>query len=206
MQFGSNFFPQHLPKRMREYRDQYEHHLMLKMAGPSIAEARSFLKSILPSAQGAFFECTDSEGEKAFLHRFAAAGAAVRYRAIHRRDVEDIVALDVALRRNDPNWFETLPEDVARPITHKLYYGHFFCHVFHQDYIVSKGHSTMEVEHRMWELLDARGAQYPAEHNVGHLYEAKPALVNHYRGLDPCNCFNPGIGRTTKLRYWRKPA
>jgi D-lactate dehydrogenase (quinone) len=206
MQIGSNFFPQHLPKRMREYRDQYEHHLMLKMAGPSIAEARSFLKSILPSAQGAFFECTDSEGEKAFLHRFAAAGAAVRYRAIHRRDVEDIVALDVALRRNDPNWFETLPEDVARPITHKLYYGHFFCHVFHQDYIVSKGHSTMEVEHRMWELLDARGAQYPAEHNVGHLYKAKPALVNHYRGLDPCNCFNPGIGRTTKLRYWRKPA
>jgi D-lactate dehydrogenase (quinone) len=145
MQLGSYFFPQHLPKRTREYRDQYEHHLMLKMAGPGIAEARSFLKSILPLAQGAFFECKDSEGEKAFLHRFAAAGAAVCYRAIHRRDVDDIVSLDVALRRN----------------THKLYYGHFFCHVFHQDYIISKGHSTMEVEHRMSEMLDARGAQYP---------------------------------------------
>jgi D-lactate dehydrogenase len=153
-----------------------------------------------------FFECTDPEGEKAFLHRFAAAGAAVRYRAIHRREVEDIVALDVALRRNDPNWVETLPDEVARPITHKLYYGHFFCHVFHQDYIVSKGHNTMELEHRMWKLLDARGAQYPAEHNVGHLYEAKPALVNHYRSLDPCNCFNPGIGRTTKLAGWRGSA
>ncbi len=176
---------------------------MLKMAGTSIDEARSFLKSTFPSSEGSYFECTDAEGEKAFLHRFAAAGAAVRYRAVHRREVEDIVALDVALRRNDPNWFETLPDEVARPITHKLYYGHFFCHVFHQDYIVSKGHSTIEVEHRMWKLLDARGAQYPAEHNVGHLYEAKPALVNHYRSLDPCNCFNPGIGRTTKLSYWR---
>ena len=36
--------------------------------------------------------------------------------------------------------------------------------------------------------------------------EAKPALVNHYRGLDPCNCFNPGIGRTTKLMHWRGSA
>jgi D-lactate dehydrogenase (quinone) len=206
MQMASYLFPKHLPKRITEYREKYEHHLMLKMAGPGIDEARSFLKSIFPSVPGAFFECTDAEGEKAFLHRFAAAGAAVRYRAIHRREVEDIVALDVALRRNDPNWFETLPEDLARPITHKLYYGHFFCHVFHQDYIVSKGHNTTEIEHRMWTLQDARGAQYPAEHNVGHLYEAKPALVNHYRGLDPCNCFNPGIGRTTKLAHWRRAA
>jgi D-lactate dehydrogenase len=206
MQLGSHLFPQHLPKRMIEYGNKYEHHLMLKMAGQTIGEARSFLKSIFPSSQGDFFECTDPEGEKAFLHRFAAAGAAVRYRAIHRREVEDIVALDVALRRNDPNWVETLPDEVARPITHKLYYGHFFCHVFHQDYIVSKGHNTMELEHRMWKLLDARGAQYPAEHNVGHLYEAKPALVNHYRSLDPCNCFNPGIGRTTKLAGWRGSA
>jgi D-lactate dehydrogenase len=188
-----------------EYRDKYEHHLMLRMAGGSIAEARSFLNSILPSASGAFFECTVDEGEKAFLHRFAAAGAAVRYRTVHHREVENIVALDVALRRNDPNWFETLPDVIARPMIHKLYYGHFFCHVFHQDYIVRKGHDTMELERRMWTLLDARGAQYPAEHNVGHLYEAKPALISHYRGLDPCNCFNPGIGRTSKAMRWQGP-
>jgi D-lactate dehydrogenase len=206
MQIGSHLFPQHLPRRIMEFRTKYEHHLMLKMAGPSISEARSYLNSIFPSQSGTFFECTGPEGVKAFLHRFAAAGAAVRYRAVHRREVEDIVALDVALRRNDPNWFETLPEEIERPIAHKLYYGHFFCHVFHQDYIVSKGHNTTELEHRMWKLLDARGAQYPAEHNVGHLYEAKPTLVSHYRSLDPCNCFNPGIGRTTKLARWRGPA
>jgi D-lactate dehydrogenase len=202
MQVISGFFPKHLPERMMEYRDKYEHHLMLKMAGTGIGDARRFLESIFPSAHGAFFECTYGEGEKAFLHRFAAAGAAIRYRAVHRREVEDIVALDVALRRNDPNWFETLPDDIAEPMIHKLYYGHFFCHVFHQDYIVRKGHDTIELEHRMWKLLDARGAQYPAEHNVGHLYEAKPALINHYRSLDPCNCFNPGIGRTSKHEHW----
>lgn len=206
MQAASRLFPRHLPRRMMEYRDEYEHHLLLRMAGSGIADAREFLKSMFPSAQGAFFECTEDEGEKAFLHRFAAAGAAVRYRAVHRREVEDIVALDVALRRNDPDWVETLPEEISKPILHKLYYGHFFCHVFHQDYIVAKGHDTVALEHEMWKLLDRRGAQYPAEHNVGHLYEAKPALVDHYRSLDPCNCFNPGIGRTTKNMHWRPAA
>src|SRR5262249_38283776 len=82
------------------------------------------------------------------------------------------------------------------------YYGHFFCHVFHQDYVVSKGHNTLELEHRMWALLDARGAEYPAEHNVGHLYKAKPALLSHYTSLDPRNCFNPGIGRSSKCLHW----
>ena len=41
----------------------------------------------------------------------------------------------------------------------------------------------------MWKLLDARRAEYPAEHNVGHLYIAKPALANFYQKLDPTNSF-----------------
>ena len=54
----------------------------------------------------------------------------------------------------------------------------------------------------MLKLLDKRGAQYPAEHNVGHLYEAKPTLKKFYKALDPTNSFNPGIGKTTKKKYW----
>jgi D-lactate dehydrogenase len=54
----------------------------------------------------------------------------------------------------------------------------------------------------MWALLDTSGAQYPAEHNVGHFYEAKPAVVAHYRSLDPCNCFNADVGRTSKYAHW----
>lgn len=68
---------------------------------------------------------------------------------------------------------------------------------------MKKGVDPEAVEHAMWELLDRRGAEYPAEHNVGHLYNAKPALVEHYRKLDPCNCFNPGIGRTSKQLRWQ---
>ena len=114
------------------------------------------------------------------------------------------MALDVALPRNATEWFETLPPELEAAIEHKLYYGHFLCHVFHQDYVVRKGHDPLDVEHAMWALLDARGAEYPAEHNVGHLYPAKPVLVDFYRSLDPQNRLNPGIGQTTKARGWRQ--
>ncbi len=120
--------------------------------------------------------------------------------------MEDIIALDIALRRNDEEWFEQLPPDIEASILHKIYYGHFFCHVFHQDYVVAKGHDVVALEHRMWELLDRRGAEYPAEHNVGHLYPAKPPLKSFYRALDPCNQFNPGIGQTTKCSHWGEAA
>lgn len=202
MQFTSRFFPQHLPARILAYRDRFAHHLVLRMSGAGIAEARNWLAAKFPSPSGDYFECTPAEGAKAFLQRFAVAGAANRYRAMHRDTVEDMVALDIALRRDDPEWEEHLPADVAAPILIKLYYGHFFCHVFHQDYIIAKGHDPVALEHRMWALLDARGAEYPAEHNVGILYKAKPALEAHYRTLDPCNCFNPGIGQTSKLKCW----
>ncbi|CAE6857866.1 Quinone-dependent D-lactate dehydrogenase [Paraburkholderia nemoris] len=206
MQAASRLFPSHLPPRMKEYRNNYEHHLMLKVAAENFEETRAFLASYFANATGGYFECTADEGRKAFLHRFAAAGAAIRYRAVHTREVENIVALDIALRRNDRDWIETLPPDIEKMISIKLYYGHFLCHVFHQDYIVKKGNDCLEVEHKMWTLLDRRGAEYPAEHNVGHLYHAKPQLAAFYRQLDPCNCFNPGIGQASKFAKYREAA
>ena len=179
--------------------------LLNKSAFPrfdSFAEARAYLAGIFPSVTGDMFECTPDEGRAAFLHRFAVAGAAVRYRAVHAREVEDIVALDIALRRNDQEWMERLPPEIDAAIAKKLYYGHFFCHVFHQDYVVRKGHDCLELEHAMWRLLDARGAEYPAEHNVGHLYKAKPALAEFYRRIDPTNSLNPGVGQTSKCAHW----
>ena len=204
MQCLSKALPNHLPPRMKQYRDRFEHHLLLKMSGPGIDEALSFLTRFFSDGQGDFFICSADEGKKAFLHRFAAAGAAVRYHAVHEKEVEDILALDIALRRNDRDWFETLPEEIDNQLVAKLYYGHFMCHVFHQDYIVKKGADSKALKHRMLKLLDAKGAEYPAEHNVGHLYLAKPHLKEFYRQADPTNSFNPGIGKTSKLRNWRE--
>lgn len=204
LQLLTKFLPSHLPKRMNAFRNLYEHHLVLRIEDQDVAAVEALLESYFDHHEtGDYFLCDEDEGRKAFLHRFAVAGAAIRYRDTHRSEVEDIVALDIALRRNDREWVETLPKEMDEQILHKLYYGHFLCHVFHQDYIVKKDVDPLAMEHAMWRLLDSRGAEYPAEHNVGHLYVAKPALKNHYEKLDPTNSFNVGIGQTSKLKNWK---
>ena len=199
--------PDHLPAWMRDYRDRFAHHLILKMPRDQVAAARTMLTAMFPGDDtGAFVECSPQDSAKAFLHRFVAAGAAVRYRAVHADRVEDIVALDIALPRNTRHWVEQLPPALDEQVIHALYYGHFFCHVFHQDYIVKRGTDTIAFEHALWASLDARGAQYPAEHNVGHLYVARPALADFYRSIDPRNQLNPGIGHTARGRDWTDAA
>ncbi|MBB3931956.1 D-lactate dehydrogenase [Kaistia hirudinis] len=204
LQGFANLMPEHLPARMNAFRDRYAHHLLLKMGGAGTDEARAYLSARFPSADGAFFECTPEEGTAAYLNRFSVGGAVVRYRAVHPKTVENIVALDIALPRNTRDWFETLPAEIDDKIEFKVYCGHFFCHVLHQEYLVKKGVDCLELEHKMWGLLDQRGAEYPAEHNVGHLYPAKPALREFYKSLDPTNSFNPGIGQTSQLKNWKE--
>jgi D-lactate dehydrogenase len=200
MQLFAKLFPQHLPTRLLQFRHQYEHHLILKMSDEGIKEAESYLNDFFSKdpVSGSYFECDDDEAEKAFLHRFAAAGGAMRYQTLNQSKVGDILALDIALRRNDQDWVEQLPESISRDIEKRLYYGHFFCHVFHQDYVLKKGVDAQAIKKKMLTLLDKRGAKYPAEHNVGHLYEAESALQDFYRELDPTNSFNPGIGKMEK--------
>ncbi|WP_170426457.1 D-lactate dehydrogenase [Ruegeria arenilitoris] len=202
MQAAVGLLPQVLPKRMIEYRDAYEHHLILKMKDDGIDEIRAWLPGFLDSRDAGCFECTPREAKIAGLHRFAAAGAAVRYMAIHANEVEDIIALDVALRRNDRDWLENLPPEISDQLVHKLYYGHFMCHVMHQDYVVRKGADPKALKAAMLKLFDERGAEYPAEHNVGHLYKAKQDLAAHYKCCDPTNSFNPGIGKMSKARNY----
>ena len=201
MQGLSRLAPEALPKRMLAFRDRFEHHLILKVSGAVAAQAEAMLDATV--GREGWFLCDEAEAKKAMLHRFAAAGAAVRYAAVHDEEVEEVLALDIALRRNDDDWFETLPAEVERDVIAKLYYGHFLCHVFHQDYILRKGADPAALKAKMLALLDKRGAEYPAEHNVGHLYEAKPALRAHYAACDPTNSFNPGIGKTSKQRAAR---
>lgn len=202
MQCVSKMGGNHLPHRMMAFRDKYEHHLILKVCADSIDETLEYLHSTFRDSDSDFFECNKTEEQSAMLHRFAVASSAVRYRAVHTDTVADICAIDVALRRNDKDWFEVLPDEINAKILHKLYYGHFFCHVFHQDYIVKKGYDWQEVEHEILALMDKRGAKYPAEHNVGHLYHADDNLARFYQTLDPTNTFNVGIGKTSKDKHW----
>ncbi len=198
MQYCSQIWPSALPKKMIDFRDKYEHHLILKMTDDGIDEAKEYLSKFFSEpGDGNYFECTDDEAKKAFLQRFAAAGTPVRYEIMHNKTV---LALDIALRRNDENWVEKLPAEIEDKIEHRLYYGHFMCHVFHQDYILKDGVDAKAVKKAMLKRLDDIGAKYPAEHNVGHLYKAEQDLKIFYAKLDPTNTFNPGIGHTDKKR------
>ena len=85
----------------------------------------------------------------------------------------------------------------------KLYYGHLFCHVLHQNYIFKKGVDADGLKEELLKTYDKKGAEYLAEHNVGHEYLAKPTLSNFYKELDPTNSFNPGIGKTSKRKGWQ---
>ena len=202
MQILARIAPKVLPKRLTNYRDRYEHHLILKMRDGGVTEARDYLTTLFADKDGDFIECTPREGKLAGLNRFAAAGAAIRYQNVHQNDVEDILALDIALKRNERAWLEELPPSIADKLVHKLYYGHFFCHVLHQDYIVKKGVDVVALKAEMLDLLDQRGAEYPAEHNVGHIYRAKPDLADFYKSIDPTNSFNPGIGKMSRCKHY----
>lgn len=200
LQYFSKLWPQHLPKRMNLWRDKYEHHLILKMSDEGIDEAKNYLEKNIKNDAGDYFICTEDEGKKALLHRFAAAGAPVRYETMHAKKVEDVVALDIALPRNTMQWFEYLPAEIKQEIITPLYYGHFLCYVFHQDYILRKGADPKAVKQAMLKILNDKGAKYPAEHNVGHLYKAEESLKRFYQTLDPTNTFNPGIGHQSKRK------
>jgi D-lactate dehydrogenase len=186
---------------MLEFSDKYEHHLILKMSDKGIDEVQDYLKKHWSKEYDSdFFACRTDEGSKALLHRFAAGAAAGRYQMIHDNKVEGILSLDIALRRNDVDWVEKLPQEISSNLIHVLYYGHFMCNVFHQNYIFKKGTDRQKMKSIMLAMLDDKGAKYPAEHNVGHLYEAENNLQSFYKKLDPTNTFNPGVGKMSKYQ------
>ncbi|QOD86010.1 D-lactate dehydrogenase [Weissella viridescens] len=202
LQTMSHAIPNQLPKRMEQYRDRYQHYLQLKMEGDGIDEARAYLKEFFKTEEGDYFECTPHEAKVAATHRYVTASVAIRLEEVFQDDNLEILPIDVALPRNEFNWFEHLPKELDDKIQYKLYYGHFLDHVMHQDYVLKKGVDAHEVKEEMLKIFDERGAIYPAEHNVGHMYKAAPALVEHYHKNDPTNSFNPGIGKTSTLKYY----
>ena len=202
MQFLTKITFNHLPIRMEDYRDKYEHHWIIETSDKGIEEAKEYFDNFFQKNEGDFFECNEKEAKKAILHRFVAASALGRYHSVYKKDVGSMLSLDIAFPRNELDWFENLPEEIDSSFEMKLYYGHLFCHVLHHNYIVKKGIDGEELMRKLLKYYDSIGAEYPAEHNVGHEYFAKPALSSFYKDLDPTNSFNPGIGKTSKKKFW----
>ena len=203
MQFLSNFWPNHLPKNMEEFRDLYEHHWIIEMSDDGINEAKEYFNNFFKDKKGDYFLCNEKEGKKAMLHRYVSASAIGRYHNINKSKHGEMLSLDIAFPRNEKNWFEKLSPEIDELLEMKLYYGHLFCHVQHLNYIVKKGVDGEALKEKLLNTYKERGAEYPAEHNVGHEYSANPTLLKFYKKLDPTNFFNPGIGKTSKLKNWK---
>ena len=203
MQFLIWFWPNHLPKRMEKFRELYEHHWVIEMSGDGVEEAKEFFPKFFQENEGSYFECNEKEAKKAILHRFVSASAIGRYHALNSKRLGAMMTMDIAFPRNEKDWFEKLPPEIDNLIDTKLYYGHLFCHVLHQNYVVKKGVDAKALKEELLKSYDARGAEYPAEHNVGHEYFAKEPLQEFYKKLDPTNSFNPGIGWTSKKKNWQ---
>ncbi|MFL2608195.1 MAG: D-lactate dehydrogenase [Flavobacteriaceae bacterium] len=203
MQFLGSLFPDHLPKKMNDFRDNFEHHWIIEMTDDGITEAKDYFIKYFKDKNADFFECNERESKKAMLHRYVSAGAFGRYFLMNEKKVGKMITIDVAFSRNHKDWFEKLPEKLNKLFIKKLYYGHLFCHVFHHNYILKKGVCPDETMSEILKIYDKIGAEYPAEHNVGHEYKAKPTLEKFYRDLDPTNFFNPGIGKTSKKINWK---
>lgn len=196
--------PEKIPPRLTDFRDRFDHHLLLVVSGSERAATAQLLREFFaePDHEGAFFECDADEAQSATLIRFGVASAASRYYVMHRAEASAMVTFDVALRRDNEDWLERLPEEISNQLLESVYFGHFFCHVLHQDHVAKKGVDPVALKKRMTRLLEERGAAVPAEHNYGRIYPAPESLVEHYRQLDPRNMFNAGVGETSAKKNW----
>ena len=194
--------PPQLSRRARKWQRRYTHHLLLKVDRADAKSTREQVERALSAAPGEVVECTPAEGARLMLHRFVVASAAVRYLALRGTHFAGLVSLDVALPRNLLDWHGAGEEAPEGAVAASLVYGHFFCHVFHRDYLIAPGFDPAEVKAAVLMSLDRAEARYPAEHNVGREYRADPVLERFYRKLDPTNRFNPGLGGTATGSGW----
>ncbi len=204
LQFASQKFPDHLPKRIRQYRDKFEHYMLFLVSDSTIEPMQDLLDSETSNQTDyEYIKCTKSEGRDALLHRYVSGGAPARYRIINESIAGDLLPLDIALPRNCHDWYKLLPPEILTNMSESFQMGHFLCMVFHWDFVVNKGVDASAMKRDILRILDKINAKYPAEHNVGHFYHAEESLQSFYKQLDPKNSFNCGIGKMSKNKDYR---
>lgn len=208
LQMASTFMPASLPKVLAEQAVSYRYHLVIKVANvcasdSHIASAQAFLESYMQQHQGVLHTCTEEEAQALLVFRSAATAAMFRYHNLNHSEFGELVSTDIALPRNAVDWDESLPINLQRQVRKTFYLGHFFCYVMHQDYLLNPTIDSKTFKDELLAFYDQRHIEYPAEHNVGHVYTAKSELHSFYKKLDPTNSLNPGIGQTAKWKNWR---
>lgn len=203
IQFFNSVTPSWIEPRILDFHQKHEHLLMIKMDKKQSPEMQTLLKNFFVDHEEHFFECSKAEEKNIFLIRFGVGGCLIYYIDSQGFDPNTrLVSFDVAFRRNDHQWMFKLPKHLQDQVLMESCCGHFFCFVSHQDYLLKEHVNAVQFKEDVLAYLAQRGAKYPAEHNVGHLYKASPDYQQHLQQLDPTNSFNPGIGKTSKCKHW----
>lgn len=203
IQLGNKLTPSTISPRLLLWHRRYEHHLMIKVARAEAEAMHQLLTAFFAERDGDWFHCSEAEQSDAFLVRFGVGACTIFYCDYYGINTDQrLIAFDVALRRNDDQWMIQLPQALQAQVLEGSCCGHFFCLVNHQDYILKPGVDGKAFKEAVLAYLDQRGAKYPAEHNIGHLYHASEVHERHFHHLDPTNSCNPGIGKTSKKKYW----
>lgn len=208
LQFLSFFMPSALPSALRSQATEYRYHLTIKVADfhsqLGIDAFESWLNQFLQQHDGVYQRCSQQHGEQLLTFRFAATAAMFRYHSLHHKQYGELISTDIALPRNANDWDEQLTPELKSQVKTTFYLGHFFCYVFHQDYLLYPNVDAEQAKAQLLTFYDNKGIEYPAEHNVGHIYQAKTDLAGFYKELDPTNSLNPGVGKTCKQKNWQQ--
>ncbi|MFP1527317.1 hypothetical protein ACLB1R_04860 [Escherichia coli] len=97
-----------------------------------------------------------------------------------------------------------LPPEIDSQLVHKLYYGHFMCYVFHQDYIVKKGVDVHAFGKNNLNCCHSVARNILPNITSVICIKHRRHLQKFYRENDPTNSMNPGIGKTSKRKNWQE--
>lgn len=197
------YLPYRPPEEFQRLGERYGHHLLLRVSAAQKTAVRDLLKQASANGGGVVVEYELRDGWRV-MHTFhSAAGAVERYSELSRDASRRVVTFDVALRRNDKAWFYVLPDHLRRMVRKTYVYGHFFCHVFHQNFVLKDAADAAAFRRGMLAHYQARGAAYPAEQPIGHQHVATPDQVAFFQKLDPTNALNAGVAQTSRRPNWR---
>ncbi len=120
----------------------------------------------------------------------AAAGAAIRYQAVHADEKWKISSRWISpCAATIPTGSEHLPPEIDSQLVHKLYYGHFMCHVFIRPYREERRRRPCA------ESANAGVAVRRSKHTGGAQRwtsrESAETLTRFYRQNDPTNSMEP---------------
>ena len=198
MHFVNNVFPQALPSYLIQAGKDYNHHLMLEVGEYGNGTEQRLLERLdafvakRPEKSIQVHECAttkDISAVKAF--RFATAPA---FKTWCVGENTQGISVDYALPKNGGLVPEiSVGKGEAVPLK-RMRYSHFGCNVVHEDLAYGLDVDVHDAKMGLKKTVEQAGGKLPAEHGHGTEYKAPPDTQERWKGMDPSNSMNPGVG------------